>query len=145
MILNVGDDRLLCKMFSAILKGPTLAWFHKLPRGSINTFDELWPRSFLSTCALSDKKGTSAPSSPSLNGKKSPSGTSSAGSDERSNRLMPTVWMQYCKTSEEALGQPPRSSSLYPLTHRQLWRNYINGRINSLRWKITSEPPRKPS
>ena len=36
MILNTGDDRLLCKVFPASLKGPTLAWFHKLPRGSIN-------------------------------------------------------------------------------------------------------------
>ena len=42
MILNAGDDRLLCKVFSASLKGPTLAWFHKLPRGLINTFNELW-------------------------------------------------------------------------------------------------------
>ena len=25
MILNVGDDRLLCKVFSASLRGPTLA------------------------------------------------------------------------------------------------------------------------
>ena len=42
MILNTGDDRLLCKVFPASLKGPALAWFHKLPRGSINTFDEMW-------------------------------------------------------------------------------------------------------
>ena len=42
MILNVGDDRLLCKVFPASLKCPALAWFHKLPRGSINSFDELW-------------------------------------------------------------------------------------------------------
>ena len=42
MNLNAGDDRLLCKVFPANLKGPTLAWFHKLPRGSINTFDKLW-------------------------------------------------------------------------------------------------------
>ena len=42
MILNAGDDRLLCKVFPASLKGPTLAWFHKLPRRSINTFSELW-------------------------------------------------------------------------------------------------------
>ena len=38
MILNVGNDCLLCKVFSANLKGPALAWFHKLPRGSI----KLW-------------------------------------------------------------------------------------------------------
>ena len=42
MILNAGDDRLLCKVFLASLKGPALAWFHKLPKGSINTFRELW-------------------------------------------------------------------------------------------------------
>ena len=42
MILNVGDDRLLCKVFLASLKGSALAWFHKLPRGSINSFGELW-------------------------------------------------------------------------------------------------------
>ena len=42
MILNVGDDRLLCKVFRASLKGPTLAWFHKLPRRSINSVNELW-------------------------------------------------------------------------------------------------------
>ena len=42
MILNVGNDRLLCKVFPASLKGPTLAWFHKLLRGSLNSFDELW-------------------------------------------------------------------------------------------------------
>ena len=41
IILNTGDDRLLCKVFPASLKGPALAWFHKLPRGSINTFGEL--------------------------------------------------------------------------------------------------------
>ena len=42
MILNAGDDRILCKVFPTSLKGPTLAWFHKLPRGSINSFGELW-------------------------------------------------------------------------------------------------------
>ena len=42
MILNAGDDRLLCKVFPASLKGSALAWFHNLPRGSINSFGELW-------------------------------------------------------------------------------------------------------
>ena len=41
-ILNVGDDRLLCKVFQASLKGPALAWFHKLPRRSTNSFSQLW-------------------------------------------------------------------------------------------------------
>ena len=42
MILNTGNDRLLCKVFPASLKGPTLAWFHKLLRGSLNSFGGLW-------------------------------------------------------------------------------------------------------
>ena len=42
MILNAGNDRLLCKVFPASLKCPALAWFHKLPRGSLNSFSELW-------------------------------------------------------------------------------------------------------
>ena len=42
MILNDGNDRLLCKVFPASLKGPALAWFHKRPRGSLNSFSELW-------------------------------------------------------------------------------------------------------
>ena len=35
MILNTGNDRLLCKVFPVSLKGPALAWFHKLPRESL--------------------------------------------------------------------------------------------------------------
>ena len=42
MILNAGNDRLLCKVFPASLKGPALGWFHKLPRGSLKSFGELW-------------------------------------------------------------------------------------------------------
>ena len=42
MILNARNDRLLCKVFPTSLKGPTLAWFHKLPWRSINLFSELW-------------------------------------------------------------------------------------------------------
>ena len=42
MILSTGNYRLLCKVFLASLKGPALSWFHKLPRGSINSFSELW-------------------------------------------------------------------------------------------------------
>ena len=42
MILNAGNDRLLCKVFPASLKGPALAWFHKLLRGSLKSFGELW-------------------------------------------------------------------------------------------------------
>ena len=42
MILSVGNERLLCKVFPVSLKGLALAWFHKLPGGSINSFSELW-------------------------------------------------------------------------------------------------------
>ena len=42
MILNAGNDRLLCKVFSASLRGPALAWFHKLLCNSINPFNDLW-------------------------------------------------------------------------------------------------------
>ena len=42
MILNAGDNHLLCKVFSTSLKGPALSWFHKLPQRSINSFSELW-------------------------------------------------------------------------------------------------------
>ena len=42
MTLNAGNDRLLCKVFLASLRGLALAWFHNLPRNSINSFNELW-------------------------------------------------------------------------------------------------------
>ena len=42
MILNAGNDRLLFKVFTASLKRPALAWFHKLPQGFINSFSKLW-------------------------------------------------------------------------------------------------------
>ena len=38
MILSTGNDHLMCKVFPVTLKGPALAWFHKLPRGSMNSF-----------------------------------------------------------------------------------------------------------
>ena len=42
MTLNVDNDWLLCKVFPASLQGTAVAWFHKLPRYSINSFNELW-------------------------------------------------------------------------------------------------------
>ena len=41
MTLNANNDHLLCKVFPSSLQGPGLAWFHKLPRNSINPFNEL--------------------------------------------------------------------------------------------------------
>ena len=40
--LNAGNDRLLCKVFQASLWGSALAWFHKFPCYSINSFYKLW-------------------------------------------------------------------------------------------------------
>ena len=42
MILKADNDLLLCKVFPASLRGLALAWFHKLPHNSINSFNELW-------------------------------------------------------------------------------------------------------
>ena len=41
MILKANNDRLLCKVFPGSLWGPALDWFQKLPRNSINSFNEL--------------------------------------------------------------------------------------------------------
>ena len=41
MTLNACNDCLLCKASPASLRGPALAWFHKLPHNSINSFNEL--------------------------------------------------------------------------------------------------------
>ena len=57
MILNVGNDRLLCKVFPVSLKGPALAWFHKLPRGSINSFGDLWAKFVSQYLCSVQKKG----------------------------------------------------------------------------------------
>ena len=42
MTLNASNDLLLCKVFPDSLQGPALAWFHKLTRSLINTFNEIW-------------------------------------------------------------------------------------------------------
>ena len=42
MTLNVGNNHLLCKVFSASLQGLMLAWFHRLPSNSVSSFNELW-------------------------------------------------------------------------------------------------------
>ena len=39
--LNADNDSLLCKVFPTSLRGSALAWFIKLPRNSINSFNEL--------------------------------------------------------------------------------------------------------
>ena len=60
MILNSGNDRLLCKVFPTSLRGPTLALFYKLPRNSIKLFNELWA-AFVSQylCLMQPKRNIS--------------------------------------------------------------------------------------
>ena len=58
MTLNSNNDHLLCKVFQASLRGPTLAYFHKLPCNSINLFNELWTS--LSIFARYGRRGTLA-------------------------------------------------------------------------------------
>ena len=61
MILNTGNDQLLCKVFPASLQGLELAWFHKLSHNSINSFNELWA-SFISQylCSVRQKRNISS-------------------------------------------------------------------------------------
>ena len=42
MTLNPGNDHLLCKVFPTSLQGMALAWFHRLLRNSVNSFNEIW-------------------------------------------------------------------------------------------------------
>ncbi|RVX04319.1 hypothetical protein CK203_018517 [Vitis vinifera] len=41
MTLDIGNDRLLCKVFPASLQGQALSWFHRLPANSIDNFRDL--------------------------------------------------------------------------------------------------------
>ena len=107
MILNAGDDRLLCKVFPTSLKGPTLAWFHKLPWRSINSFNQLWATFVPSTCAQFERRETSVPYKPSSSRRTSPSAVSLEDLEGSSNRLICTVWMRSSRISKGALGRPP--------------------------------------
>ena len=133
IILNAGDDQLLCKVFQASLKGPALAWFHKLPRGSINIFGELRVAFVSQYLCFVRQKGNISSLQSILKREDESVRDFTRRFGQRSSRLMSTVWMRSCKTSEEALDRPPRSSNLYPWTRRQLWRNCTDGRIKSLR------------
>ena len=57
MILNLGNDRLLCKVFLTSFRGLALAWFHKLPCNLINSFNELWREFVLQyLCSVRQKR-----------------------------------------------------------------------------------------
>ena len=38
MTLNIRNDALMCKVFSANLHAQALSWFHRLPQNSVNNF-----------------------------------------------------------------------------------------------------------
>lgn len=38
MTLDIGNNVLICKVFSTSLHGPTLSWFYRLSQNSINSF-----------------------------------------------------------------------------------------------------------
>ena len=114
MILNAVDDRLLCKVFLASLKGPALAWFHKLLWRSINTFSELWGHLFPNICARFDRREISVLYKPSSNEKMSQSMISQGDLGGPSNKLIHIVWMWSSKISGGALDRAHCSSTLYP-------------------------------
>ncbi|WJZ84532.1 hypothetical protein VitviT2T_004132 [Vitis vinifera] len=41
MTLDIGNDPLLCKVFTASLQGQALSWFHRLPPNSMDNFKDL--------------------------------------------------------------------------------------------------------
>ena len=143
MILNAGNDRLLCKVFPTSLKGPALAWFHKFPKRSLNSFANCGLHLSLSICALFGRKETSARSNPSSSGTTNPSGISPGDLDKLSNKLMFIVWMRSYRTAEEALGRLPFFSNSFPLIHQQPWKNCISGQTNTPLWRRISRPLHK--
>ena len=104
MILNAGDDCLLCKVFPTSLKGPSLAWFHKLLQRSINSFSELLVAFVPSTCAQFNRRETSVLCKPSSSGRMIPFAISLEDLEGPSNRLILIAWMRSSRIFEGALG-----------------------------------------
>ena len=139
MILNIGNDRLLYNVFQASLKGPTLAWFHKLPRGSLNSFSKLWA-AFVSRylCSVRQKGNISSLQSIFKRDDKSIWDFTRRFRQAVQQIDASIVWMQSYRTSEEALGPLLRSSSPFSLIHLRPWKNYIGGQTNTPLWRIIS-------
>ena len=114
MIINAGDDHLLCKVFPTSLKGPALAWLHKLRGDPSTRLVSCGRHLFPSTCAQFDRRETSVLYKPSSSGKMSPSVISQGDLGGPSNKLIHTVWMQSFRISGGALGRPHHSSTRYP-------------------------------
>ena len=143
MILNVGDDSLLCKVFSTSLKGtPWLG--SKKSRGYLSTRSVSYGlHLFPSICALFDRRETSALYKPSSRGRTSPSAISPEDLEGPSNRLIRTIWMRSSRIFEGVLGRPPHSSTRYLWIRLQRWKNCTDGWINIQHWRIIfGQPPR---
>ena len=101
MILSVGNDRLLCKVFSASLKGPTLAWFHKLLRGSINSFGRLWAVFVSQYLCSIRQKGNISSLQTILKQEDEYIQDFTRRLDRLSNKLIYTAWMRSYKISKK--------------------------------------------
>ena len=144
MILNAGDDRLLCKVFPASLNGPALAWFHKLPRRSINSFSELWAI-FVSQCLCSVRQKGNISSLQTIFKREDESIRDFTrrfrGAVQQLDR---TVWMWSSIISEGALGRLPHSSTRYLWIRLRQRKNCKDGRINIQHCRTISEQHLKP-
>ena len=86
MILNDGNDHLLCKVFSANFRGPALTWFHKLLRNSkTHSVNYEW-HSYRSIFVRCGKRGISTPYRLFSSKKKRLFETSQGGSAKPSSR-----------------------------------------------------------
>ena len=112
MILNAGNDRLLCKVFPASLRGPALAWFPKVTHNSIILFNELWAE-FVSQYLCSVRKKRTGPYKLFSSRKGSLFKTLQGNLAKSFNRYSHIAWIQSSKTLGEALGHLLLSSSHY--------------------------------
>ena len=97
MILNVGVDRLLCKVFLASLKGPAFTCSTNSCRDLSTRLVSCGQHLFPSICARFNRRETSILYKPSSNEKMSPSVISQGDFGGLSNKLIHIVWMRSSK------------------------------------------------
>ena len=114
MILSARNDHLLCKVSLASLKGPTLAWFHKLPRGSINSFSELWAEFISQYLCSARQKGNIGSLQAILKREDESIRDFTRRFGQAVQQIDFTAWTRSCRNFEEASGQLPLYFSLYP-------------------------------
>ena len=143
MILNTRNDRLLCKVFPASLKGPALAWFHKLPRGSLNSFGELWVV-FLTQYLCSVRQKGNISSLQSIFKQDDESIRDFTRRFGQALQQIDTYSMDaVLQDFRRSFGRLLLSSSPFPSTHLPPWKNCIGRQTNTPLWRIIFELPRK--